>query len=266
MYRIALALFLLSVLACKGQSNASPGTGRKAADSVPAAVRRLMKAYPQVRSFRNNRIYFEDSSSLLYDDGKVKRFQQLLDSPDIEDQFHFPYRKGPIPVSIARNEDPGRIRNEAFFKKIYGATKDEVRSNLVEITWCPKTIGQKLLVTKINGVDRQLQKISAELDALPAFTDYVRKIGGTFNWRFIKGTTRLSLHSFGMTIDINTAYSHYWQWDCACTTEDVALTYRNRIPAEVVAIFERHGFIWGGRWYHYDTMHFEYRPELMSDQ
>ena len=31
----------------------------------------------------------------------------------------------------------------------------------------------------------------------------------------------------------------------------------------IVEIFERHGFIWGGKWYHYDTMHFEYRPELL---
>jgi hypothetical protein len=28
-------------------------------------------------------------------------------------------------------------------------------------------------------------------------------------------------------------------------------------------VFEKHGFIWGGKWYHYDTMHFEYRPELL---
>ena len=33
---------------------------------------------------------------------------------------------------------------------------------------------------------------------------------------------------------------------------------------EIVRIFEKHGFIWGGRWYHYDTMHFEYRPELLG--
>jgi hypothetical protein len=38
----------------------------------------------------------------------------------------------------------------------------------------------------------------------------------------------------------------------------------NRIPLEIVAIFERHGFIWGGKWSHYDTMHFEYRPELLD--
>jgi D-alanyl-D-alanine carboxypeptidase len=29
-------------------------------------------------------------------------------------------------------------------------------------------------------------------------------------------------------------------------------------------LFEQHGFIWGGKWYHYDTMHFEYRPEIIA--
>ena len=33
---------------------------------------------------------------------------------------------------------------------------------------------------------------------------------------------------------------------------------------ELVNIFEKNGFIWGGRWYHYDTMHFEYRPEMFD--
>ncbi len=28
--------------------------------------------------------------------------------------------------------------------------------------------------------------------------------------------------------------------------------------------FERHGFIWGAKWYHFDTMHFEYRPEIIA--
>ena len=31
-----------------------------------------------------------------------------------------------------------------------------------------------------------------------------------------------------------------------------------------VDAFEAEGFIWGGRWYHFDTMHFEYRPELLD--
>jgi hypothetical protein len=28
--------------------------------------------------------------------------------------------------------------------------------------------------------------------------------------------------------------------------------------------FERRGFIWGGKWWHFDTMHFEYRPEIIA--
>ncbi|OWL94626.1 hypothetical protein CBQ26_15135 [Deinococcus indicus] len=36
----------------------------------------------------------------------------------------------------------------------------------------------------------------------------------------------------------------------------------NAFPLKLVQVFERHGWIWGGRWYHHDTMHFKYRPEL----
>jgi len=42
------------------------------------------------------------------------------------------------------------------------------------------------------------------------------------------------------------------------------LCHINEIPWEIVHIFEKHGFIWGGKWYHYDTMHFEYRPEMIA--
>src|SRR6516225_8786638 len=38
---------------------------------------------------------------------------------------------------------------------------------------------------------------------------------------------------------------------------------KNEVPWEIVRIFEKHGFIWGGKWYHYDTMHFSYRPEML---
>ncbi len=46
--------------------------------------------------------------------------------------------------------------------------------------------------------------------------------------------------------------------------KDGAYAYKNEIPMEIVRIFEKHGFIWGGKWHHYDTMHFEYRPELLG--
>ncbi len=39
---------------------------------------------------------------------------------------------------------------------------------------------------------------------------------------------------------------------------------RDKYPKEIVEVFEKHGFIWGGKWSHYDLMHFEYRPELLQ--
>jgi peptide methionine sulfoxide reductase MsrA len=52
----------------------------------------------------------------------------------------------------------------------------------------------------------------------------------------------------------------FWQ---AEPDADGRFSYKNEIPWEIVEIFEKHGFIWGGKWYHYDTMHFEYRPEII---
>ena len=89
---------------------------------------------------------------------------------------------------------------------------------------------------------------------------YVENIS-TFSWRKIKGTNRLSAHSFGIAVDINTAYGNYWKW-----TEESAnglLIYKNKIPIEIIKIFKKYGFIWGGKCYHYDTIQFEYRPELL---
>jgi hypothetical protein len=34
-------------------------------------------------------------------------------------------------------------------------------------------------------------------------------------------------------------------------------------PKEIVRIFEKNNFVWGGKWVHFDMMHFEYRPEII---
>ena len=70
------------------------------------------------------------------------------------------------------------------------------------------------------------------------------------------------MHAFAAAIDINKDLAHYWRRPGNKVGR--VRRYRNRIPVEIVEIFERHGFIWGGKWYHYDTMHFEYRPELIA--
>ncbi len=233
----------------------------KDTDSLPWEVQKLMLAYSGfVLGYKNGYIQMYDSSQILFNDHKIKSIQERLDHADIEDMFHEVYATDSN-INLPGN-DAGRIRNDAFFMKIYGRTSQEVRSNLTEIVWCPRLVNQRILVNKKNGVSAHFIALSNELDEHPEFKKYLTQIGGTFNFRKISGTNRLSMHSFGITIDINISQSNYWQWDCACTNEEGVKGYKNRIPIELVRIFEKHGFIWGGRWKHYDTMHFEYRPEL----
>jgi len=155
---------------------------------------------------------------------------------------------------------------ETFFKKMYGTNPEEVKNNLRIVYWMPKVFGNRypLKITTVNGVDKKIQHISDELEKLPhSFYKYLENPGGSFYWRNVKGQGYLSSHSFGIAIDINTHYGNYWLWDWEKENRPPGLlTYRNRIPMEIVKIFEQEGFLWGGRWYFYDTMHFEYRPEL----
>lgn len=219
----------------------------------------LMKYYQDIDTIKNNIIVFKNGKSMKFDDNIQKNVVELLDNPDVEDQFRFDYN---LSKNSSSNTDAGRIRNETFFKFIYGATASEVQKNLVTIVWCPSFVNQRIQVTNKCGVADSLRKVSAALDKHREWKKYLTSVGGTFNWRKISGTSRLSAHSFGMTIDINVAHSNYWQWDCSCTDESKSLMYKNSIPIELVEIFEKYGFIWGGKWVHYDTMHFEFRPEL----
>lgn len=231
---------------------------------VDAVASRLIAAYPDLLARRDgNALVWRDGKKMLLDDGRgVKTPAARLDAPDLKDMLALPYPLGAAPPP-ERDVDPGRVRNNAFFIAMYGdCRRDEVRANLVPVVWLPKKWGKKLVVTRVNGVAEHLAAVSAELDQLPdRFDTYLFPPAGTYKCRSIAGTDRQSPHGFGIAIDIATKHTDYWHW--TKPDADGRYPYRNRIPAEIVAIFEKHGFIWGGKWYHYDTMHFEYRPELL---
>nr|WP_255720555.1 M15 family metallopeptidase [Acuticoccus kalidii] len=163
-----------------------------------------------------------------------------------------------------KDHDPGRIRNEAFFKALYGASEGAVRAEVRTIPWVPRLGNSTLTVTTRFGIDQKLAAVSDELQRLPPrFHKYLTPPAGAFLWRQIAGTDRLSVHAFGAAVDINTQFTNYWRWDNAAAGGDIP--YRNQIPIEIVEVFEKYCFIWGGRWHHYDTMHFEYRPEFLPN-
>ena len=226
----------------------------------------LVAAYPDfLAGHEGNDIVWRDGARTPFDDGTgEKSFDARLEAPDLEDMFYAPYPPGRSGLPPAFQSDPGRVRFQPLFARMYGdCTKGEVSSNLVDVVWLRSRGGQILKATRINGVAQKLQAISDELDKLPAeFMPYLIPSAGTVNCRTVAGTTRISAHGMGIAIDIAVARADYWRW----TRPDAGGTYahRNRIPWEIVEVFERHGFIWGGKWYHYDTMHFEYRPEIVA--
>jgi hypothetical protein len=238
------------------------GPGEPAPAGPAPGLQALLHAYPDaLLGAAGNELVWKDGTVMVFDDGVPdKPFQVALERPDLEDQVSMPYPRGAAPPEAGR--DPGRVRYEPFFLKMYGSTPGQVEENLAAVRWTPAGPEVRLPVTRVNGVHLRLQRVSEELDRLPAgLKKYVDRPAGTYAWRYIEGTRRLSPHSFGIAIDINLAYADYWRWHAVDPLDD--LTYRNRVPLRIVELFEEQGFIWGGRWHHYDTMHFEYRPELL---
>jgi hypothetical protein len=229
------------------------------------ALDALVAAYPDhLASHDGKDLVWKDGTRMPVSDGRTgKTFEEMLNSPDIKDQFVYPYPLGPGVKAPGLNEDPGRIRYEAFFVKMYGdCRRSDVTKRLKPIYWMPARRGGSVRVTMVNGVSDRLADVVRDLEKLPAgMTQYLVPSSGTYNCRPIANTNRLSVHSFGAAIDINTQFTDYWEWAKGLNGP---AKWRNRIPGQIGEIFERHGFIWGAKWFHFDTMHFEYRPELIS--
>jgi hypothetical protein len=89
-----------------------------------------------------------------------------------------------------------------------------------------------------------------------------------WNWRNIADTETRSFHSYGVAIDIIPrswgGKETYWMWAIQRKPEWWNISYNERYhpPAAVIKAFEAYGFAWGGKWTYFDTMHFEYRPEV----
>jgi hypothetical protein len=265
--QIAAGAGLLAALAIAPSEAASAKHYGENPLDMSAWVARLRLAYPDVvKAVEGNDLILADGTRLAISDGRTdKNFEDLLDHPDIGDMFAFAYPAGAAPAQPAENFDPGRIRVEALFRAIYGDCRKHALAKTRKVAWVPKHGGGSVTFTTAQGADKALEAVSAELDRLPAsFTKYLVPSAGTYNCRVIANTERMSMHAYAAAIDLSTKETTYWQW--VKPDHDGLYHWSNSIPEEIIAIFEKHGFVWGGRWYHYDTMHFEYRPELLTQK
>ena len=259
---IASGVGLLAVLVLTALPSTSTSVGPLLSTDTLALKTCIERAYPDsiaqvvLKEARIDHLEMTNGTTFVWDDGRAKTFEEKLSEPDFEDTLSIPYPTHASPPP-AKNVDPGRIRLEPFLRAAYGADQNAVKKNLIPVRWEPTY--RRVSFNKKNGAADALASVARSLARLaPRFRPYLTSIGGTFKWRTIKDTHRLSAHAFGIAIDINVKRSRYWKW----TPRFETAVFPNATPSAIVDIFEKHHFVWGGKWYHFDTMHFEYRPEL----
>lgn len=225
----------------------------------------LMIAYPEritdVERMEDGSVYvvMKSGKRILYDDKKTKNFEQKVNNSDLQDMMEQEYPLADIKKLMEKDFNPGRIRQYTLLKDVYGGSKAQVQSNLI-----PVNIGGCHCI--FNGNNKAADSLKEVMRELSPLAQKRRDIGscvfptsGTFNYRLIAGTNRLSPHSFGIAIDLASNKHDYWKWTSREEGEKRLAIY----PREIVQIFEKNNFIWGGKWGKFDILHFEYRPELI---
>lgn len=224
----------------------------------------LMMAYPEhikdlTKDGENVYILMKSGNKILYDDRIKKSFDEKLNNPDLQDMMEQIYPINDINTIMEKNIDPGRIRVDSFLKEVYGKSKKEVELNLKNVSLSYKYF----TFNKNNNAAKALKDSIEELTLLAKNNSKIYSSlfpsSGTYNYRVIAGTNRLSPHSFGIAIDLKRDNRDYWKWASIAEGQKRLSEY----PREIVRVFEKNGFVWGGKWHHFDILHFEYRPEII---
>ena len=164
-------------------------------------------------------------------------------------------------------------RSEDFLELLYGAgSRTATESHLVTVDFLgfPVRVHQRI-AGPLADVAAECSTLRQTDPQAAAFFAGLSEVDG-FNYRDVAGTATRSYHSYGLALDlIPRRYggkTPYWRWvmeragDKAVDWWTTPYDQRWMVPLSVVNIFEKHGFVWGGKWLFFDTMHFEYRPEI----
>lgn len=223
----------------------------------------LMLSYPEhitdVVKNNDGKVYLvmKSGNKLIYDDMKDKTPAEKLSNPDLQDMMEQVYPLINVKSLSEGNFDPGRSRIYPLLSEVYGLSRKDIESNLV------KSNLLNCQFNKNNKASESLNSVMKELMFLSKNNNKINScifpVSGTYNYRLIAGTNQLSPHSYGIAIDLAVNKKDYWKW----ASKDEGCKRINDYPSEIAEIFEKNNFIWGGKWAHFDIMHFEYRPEII---
>ncbi|MDB2124013.1 MULTISPECIES: M15 family metallopeptidase [Clostridium] len=224
----------------------------------------LMIAYPEsVQGVvkENDKVYcvMTSGKKILYDDKKEKTHDEKLANADLQDTLEQIYPLNIIENIMEKNFEPGRIRNYELLNEVYGSSKIAIEKNLKPL----KYGYTNYQFNSKNNANISLEKALKEVIPLAQSRNDIGAIlypaSGTYNYRIISGTGRLSAHSYGIAIDLKSDLRDYWKWASPEKGRSRLLEY----PRELIEAFENNNFVWGGKWGHFDILHFEYRPEII---
>ncbi len=225
------------------------------ADAQRRALEALVRAYPQaLNRIENDTLIWRKGPPTPVNIGGPRRSAaQVIANPGVADIFAWPY---PFEPADHARGDPGRPRPEAIFARLYGdCRKGAVDPQLARVRWVN---GTTVRMTRAQGASAALAAVARDIEAAGLSGERaLQSLGGTYNCRTVAGTETLSMHAYGAAIDLSPRHGGYWRWG---KRPPRAM----EVSPAIIAIFERHGFIWGGKWAHFDSFHFEYRPEFQE--
>ena len=146
---------------------------------------------------------------------------------------------------------------------------NEAYSNIRTVRFLGKTVRVHYKIVNIHAVVEE--RILEEAGINASIQAWIKSLAQpeSWGWRNIAKTESRSFHSYGVAIDLRPRsigrLQTYWLWTSQSRSDWFNVPYEERYhpPEAVIKIFEEHGFAWGGKWYRFDTMHFEYRPEIL---
>ena len=154
---------------------------------------------------------------------------------------------------------------------LWGRTEDQIRANARSTTFLDRRMFlNDLVVRELAKVEQDILAVARDDEAVAS---WIAQMDITYSFidRGIAGTATRSQHAWGLAVDlVPSSYEGrqvYWRWTRAWNRSGwhrTPIEERWSPPAPVVEIFERHGFVWGGKWARFDNIHFEYRPEILE--
>ena len=225
----------------------------------------LMLSYPayieNIEKTSDNKVYciMKSGEKLLYDDFIKKNSEEKLSNPDLQDMLEQIYPLNKITEVLPKDIDPGRVRHYGLLNNVYGNSKQKIESNLRPLEYGYTNYQFNKENNAILNLENTLRILMPLSKTRNDICNILYPANGTYNYRLISGTNRLSPHSFGIAIDLKSDPRDYWKW----STRDKGSSRIKEYPEDLIKTFEDNNFVWGGKWSHFDILHFEYRPEII---